>query len=153
MVQEKNGVYSKAFVELNEIINNMNENLKNKIPDKTIKAIKLAGNKNYKFNYDKSKSLNEQTLLPETKSLLSVIYSDYLCSPEERKKWQEYDRFEMQKQDELKAKKYNSNVFENVKNTKKIIDISSEKDLQVVNDKKISLWVKIKQFIRRLFKK
>lgn len=153
MVQEKNGVYSKAFVELNEIISNMNENLKNKIPDKTIKAIELAKDKNYIFNYDKSKSLAEQKLLPETKSLLSVIYSDYLCSPEERKKWQEYDKFEMQKREELKATKYNNNIFENVKNTENIIAINNEKNLQVVNDKKISLWVKIKQFIRRLFKK
>ena len=153
MLREKEKMYAKAFSELNEIINNMTDSLKNKIPSKTIKAIELARDKNYKFNYDKSKSLNEQTLLPETKSLLSVIYSDYLCSPEERKKWQEYDEFERQKQEELKATKYNNNIFENVKNTENIIAINNEKNLQVVNDRKISLWVKIKQFIIRLFKK
>ena len=128
----------------------MKDSLKNKIPSKTIKAIELAKDKNYKFNYDKSKSLNEQTLLPETKSLLSVIYSDYLCSTEERKKWQEYDRFELQKQDEMKAKKYNSSVFENIEND---ITLNNEKNLQILNNKKISLWEKIKQFIIRLFKK
>lgn len=150
MLQENEKTYAKAFTELSEIISNMKDSLKNKIPSKTIKAIELAKDKNYKFNYDKSKSLNEQTLLPETKSLLSVIYSDYLCSTEERKKWQEYDRFELQKQDEVKAKKYNSSVFENVEND---ITLNNEKNLQILNNKKISLWEKIKQFIIRLFKK
>lgn len=150
MLQEKEKTYAKAFTELSEIISNMKDSLKNKIPSKTIKAIELAKDKNYKFNYDKSKSLNEQTLLPETKSLLSVIYSDYLCSTEERKKWQEYDRFELQKQDEVKAKKYNSSVFENVEND---ITLNNEKNLQILNNKKTSLWEKIKQFIIRLFKK
>ena len=150
MLQEKEKTYAKAFTELSEIISNMKDSLKNKIPSKTIKAIELAKDKNYKFNYDKSKSLNEQTLLPETKSLLSVIYSDYLCSTEERKKWQEYDRFELQKQDEMKAKKYNSSVFENIEND---ITLNNEKNLQILNNKKISLWEKIKQFIIRLFKK
>lgn len=150
MLQEKEKTYAKAFTELSEIISNMKDSLKNKIPSKTIKAIELAKDKNYKFNYDKSKSLNEQTLLPETKSLLSVIYSDYLCSTEERKKWQEYDRFELQKQDEVKAKKYNSSVFENVEND---ITLKNEKNLQILNNKKTSLWEKIKQFIIRLFKK
>ena len=150
MLQENEKTYAKAFTELSEIISNMKDSLKNKIPSKTIKAIELAKDKNYKFNYDKSKSLNEQTLLPETKSLLSVIYSDYLCSTEERKKWQEYDRFELQKQDEVKAKKYNSSVFENVEND---ITLNNEKNLQILNNKKTSLWEKIKQFIIRLFKK
>lgn len=112
MEQEK---YLKAFVELNEIINRMHKKLRAKIPSKLIEDIKKAGDKNYKFNWDDSLSLSEQNFLPETKSLLSVIWSDYLCSEEERKKWEEYDRFEMLKIEEKKMQMYNpNNLFKNV---------------------------------------
>ena len=49
MTQEKSEIYLKAFVELNEIINHLNTNLKNKIPKKTLEAIKNSGDKNYQF--------------------------------------------------------------------------------------------------------
>lgn len=151
MLQEKNKEYSKAFVELNEIINNMDENLKNKIPAKMKEDIKRAGDKNYKFSFDKTLKLSEQILLPETKSLLSIIYSDYLCPDDEKKKWEEYDKFEIQKQEELKAKKYStSNLFENTKRTKVKDDT---KELQIVDNKKVSIWNKLKNFILRLLKR
>ena len=151
MLQEKSKVYSKAFVELNEIINNMDENLKNKIPAKLKEDIKRAGDKNYKFSFDKTLKLSEQILLPETKSLLSIIYSDYLCSKDEKKKWEEYDKFEIQKQEELKSKKYiTSNFFENTKSNK-LKDIS--KELKIVEDKKTSFWNKLKNFILKLLKR
>ena len=47
MTQEKSEIYLKAFVELNEIINHLNTNLKNKIPKKTLEAINNAKDKNY----------------------------------------------------------------------------------------------------------
>lgn len=151
MVQEKNKEYSKAFVELNEIINNMDEILKNKIPSKMKEAIKKAGDKNYNFAYDKTHKLSEQTLLPETKSLLSIIYSDYLCSEEEKKKWEKYDNFEKQKKEELKSKKYDtSNLFENIKRSK-VED--NKKELQIVDNKKLSIWNKLKNYILRLLKR
>ena len=151
MLQEKSKVYSEAFVELNEIINNMNENLKNKIPVKMRENIKRAGDKNYKFSFDKTLKLSEQILLPETKSLLSIIYSDYLCDEDEKKKWDEYDKFEIQKQEELKSKKYStSNLFENTKRTE-VKD--NTKELQILEDKKLNIWNKLKKFILRLLKR
>ena len=113
--------------------------------------IKRAGDKNYKFSFDKTLKLSEQILLPETKSLLSIIYSDYLCSKDEKKKWEEYDKFEIQKQEELKSKKYiTSNFFENTKSNK-LKDIS--KELKIVEDKKTSFWNKLKNFILKLLKR
>ena len=48
------------------------------------------------FVYDKNIPLYEQSILPETKALLSILYSDYLCSKKEKEKWDEYDKFEQQ---------------------------------------------------------
>ena len=156
MTQEKSGVYKKAFVELNEIINHLNTNLKNKIPKKTLEAINNAKDKNYQFKYDNTQSLSKQKLLPETISLLSIIYSDYLCSEEEKKKWDEYDKFELQKLEEIKQQKYNTNnLFQqqrNVTSNVNIADLNNNK-LQVISSEKQSFWSKIKRFIMKIFRK
>ena len=154
MTQEKSLIYKKAFVELNEIINHLNTNLKNKIPKKTLEAINNAKDKNYQFKYDNTQSLSKQKLLPETISLLSIIYSDYLCSEEERKKWDEYDKFTLQKQEELKQKKYNANnLFKEQKNNASVVALDEKKQLQVDSSKKQSFWSKLKKFIMKIFKK
>ena len=156
MTQEKSGIYLKAFVELNEIINHFNTNLKNKIPKKTLAAIKNAKDKNYQFKYDNTQSLSKQKLLPETISLLSIIYSDYLCSEEEKKKWDEYDKFELQKLEEIKQQKYNTNnLFQqqrNVTSNVNIADLNNNK-LQIISSEKQSFWSKIKRFIMKIFRK
>lgn len=156
MTQEKSGVYKKAFVELNEIINHLNTNLKNKIPKKTLEAINNAKDKNYQFKYDNTQSLSKQKLLPETISLLSIIYSDYLCSEEEKKKWDEYDKFELRKLEEIKQQKYNTNnLFQqqrNVTSNVNIADLNNNK-LQIISSEKQSFWSKIKRFIMKIFRK
>lgn len=156
MTQEKSEIYLKAFVELNEIINHLNTNLKNKIPKKTLEAINNAKDKNYQFKYDNTQSLSKQKLLPETISLLSIIYSDYLCSEEEKKKWDEYDKFELQKLEEIKQQKYNTNnLFQqqrNVTSNVNIADLNNNK-LQVISSEKQSFWSKIKRFIMKIFRK
>ena len=154
MTQEKSEIYLKAFVELNEIINHLNTNLKNKIPKKTLEAIKNSGDKNYQFKYDNTQSLSKQKLLPETISLLSIIYSDYLCSEEEKKKWDEYDKFELQKLEEIKQQKYNTNnLFKEQKNNTSVVVLDEKKQLQVDSSKKQSFWSKLKKFIMKIFKK
>lgn len=157
MTQEKSEIYLKAFVELNEIINHFNTNLKNKIPTKTLEAIRNTGDKNYKFQYDNTQSLANQKLLPETISLLSIIYSDYLCSEEEKKKWDEYDKFTLQKQEELKQKKYNANnLFKEQKNATSnvnVVSLDTTNKLPVISSEKQSFWSKIKRFIMKIFRK
>ena len=157
MTQEKSLIYKKAFVELNEIINHLNTNLKNKIPTKTLEAIRNTGDKNYKFQYDNTQSLANQKLLPETISLLSIIYSDYLCSEEEKKKWDEYEKFTLQKQEELKQKKYNANnLFKEQKNATSnvnVVSLDNINKLPVISSEKQSFWSKIKRFIMKIFRK
>ena len=100
--------------------------------------------------------MSKQKLLPETISLLSIIYSDYLCSEEEKKKWDEYDKFELQKLEEIKQQKYNTNnLFQqqrNVTSNVNIADLNNNK-LQVISSEKQSFWSKIKRFIMKIFRK
>ena len=44
--------------------------------------INKIASKTYKFDYDQSKSLNEQNLKPETRGLIALVYQDYICNDE-----------------------------------------------------------------------
>ena len=67
--------------------------IKDIIPLNVRKSISQKKDNRYIFDYDWNLPLYKQNLLPETKSLLSVRYSEYICSKEEKEKWEEYDRF------------------------------------------------------------
>jgi len=67
----------KAYAESYYIINEMSDELKSKIPSHIIKNIQNKMDKNYKMNAD--------NLLPDTEKILSVLYTDYIASDEERK--------------------------------------------------------------------
>ena len=140
------GEYSKAFSQLSEIIKNMKKELKEKIPEDLIEDIEKAKDKNYIYKYKPGIPLNQQDLLPETKSLLSVIYSDYLCNETERKKWKEYDRFEAEILEKIKKSKNSNEIFNN--NTNKSKDQVTSNTNLVVKDK---WYVKIFKKIKSLF--
>lgn len=57
------------------------EKEKAKIPEKWYQLIETKRDKDYKFNTRDE----DITLLPDTEKILSVIYTDYLASEEERK--------------------------------------------------------------------
>ena len=57
--------------------------IKNRSKKFKIFFIRIAS-KDYKFEYNKTISLNEQKLLPQTKGILALIYRDYLCNDEEK---------------------------------------------------------------------
>ena len=92
---------SEAAVEINSIFENMSVDLLNKIPKKfKIFFIRIAS-KDYKFEYNKTISLNEQKLLPQTKGILALIYRDYLCDEIEKENYnKEYNRVLMLKEHE-----------------------------------------------------
>lgn len=144
MTQEKNILYKKALVELYVIITYMKQDLQNKIPEELKLSIIKNKDEKYKFKYDITLPLYKQELLLETKSLLSVIYTNYLCSDEEKEKWNEYDKFYIQKQEQLKSKNYvEKDLFENR-------EIENELSLVVVENKKNS---KLKEFFKKIFSK
>ena len=110
MTQEKYILYKKALAELYVIITYMKQEVKDKIPEELKLSINRNKDKNYSFEYDITLTLDKQNLLLETKALLSVIYTEYLCSTEEKSKWDEYDRFYIQNQERLKKENYKEEV-------------------------------------------
>ena len=157
MIQEKKLVYSKALVELNEIIKHMSMDLQNKIPEELQEEFIRNADKNYVFNYDEDLPLEEQNIMEETNGLLSIIYSNYLCSEEEKEKWQEYDRFYKQKKEQQKQSTSSfQEVFPKKAETKEQIAINEKEDTikkELVVIKKKNIFQKMLEKIKLWFSK
>ena len=74
----------KAYTETYRFIEMLPEELKRKIPDSLIEGIKNNMDTSYKFEID-DESLDDIKLLEDTEKILSVIYTDYLASDDEKK--------------------------------------------------------------------
>ena len=103
---------SEAAVEFNCILNNASPEIIKKIPKSFIDFMKNIASTTYKFDYDKSKKLNEQTLKPETRGLLSLVYSDYICNDKEKEEYiNKYQNYLRIKEQEAKEKYNPDNLF------------------------------------------
>lgn len=71
--------YRQALFEVDKILENTDEKIKSKIPEKFIKFVKENMDKNYKFELEKGKELIKQNLKDETKQIIALIYRDYIC--------------------------------------------------------------------------
>ncbi len=76
--------YSEAIVEVLEILQYSDDNIIEKIPKKLIEFWQRNKSTTYKPNLDHSKSINEMNLKKKTKSIISMIYLNYLCDNEEK---------------------------------------------------------------------
>ncbi len=96
--------YKKAFSEVYSIIDILEENLKNRIPNEIINMIMFNMDENFIFKYDKKKTIDKQNISNEAKSIIAFLYKKYICSEEEKGKWQEYDKFKAERIRILKKK-------------------------------------------------
>ena len=74
----------KSAVEINAIIENLPIELSEKIPTHVKDFFKQIASDDYHFQYDKTKTLNEQNIMPKTKGVLALLYRDYICNDTER---------------------------------------------------------------------
>lgn len=74
----------RAYTETYIFIEMLPEELRRKIPDSLIEVIKSNMDTSYKFEID-DESLDDIKLLEDTEKILSVIYTDYLASDDEKK--------------------------------------------------------------------
>ena len=147
---------SEAAVEVNCILRNSTPQIIHKIPLKFLKFLKRIESPTYKFEYDKSKKLNEQNLKPETRNLIALIYKKYICKEDEKKvlikEYQEYiNQIEIERREN-----YNPNkIFDNInykENEHEIGDMNS-KAIQVVENQKDNIWQRIIKILKhRIFK-
>ena len=139
---------SEAAVEFNCIIENSSEEVIKKIPAKFLDVLKSIESNTYKFEYDRSKSLNEQRLKKETRGLIALVYQDYICNDEERKEYIEKCKVIIEENENIKRKKYNPNdIFKKTDNKQEVFN--KEKPLNNITEYKESIWQKILKLIKK----
>lgn len=105
-----------AFAEIADIINHLDKDLYNKIPNKFLKMINLKKDPTFKINIDYSRDINEQ-ILHETKIILGLMYRDYFVSGEERKELKEKEQEQLAIIETKRQEQYNANNVFKKKNT------------------------------------
>ena len=131
--------YTKAYTEVYYAINNFDESLKSKIPEEFLTYVKNRMNLKY--------TPIDSEISEEAKAILSVVYSEYLCSADEKKKWDELDRLFQKSQETSGVKVIEYNKKEESK--------TENLELAVVNKKNklYSLFEKIKNVFKSLWRK
>ena len=144
--------YSEALVEVLEIINHLDDNDRNKIPENIIKFYENNKSLEYKPNLNFDDDITKQKLMTKTREILAGIYVDYLCNNKDEKK--EY--ISKLKQAELKYEhqkrlKYNPSLIFNKKSNSN--QINSETIQALVPVKKDNIFIRILKKIKSIFSK
>lgn len=136
--------YTKAYTEVYYAINNFDEESKSKVPNEFIEFIKSKMNLKYA-------PIDNSEISEEAKAILSVVYSEYICSDSEKKNWD--------KLDELFEKSVNSqnsmNRDEFEFGNKKTQEKAEHTEIAVIDNKsRISkILDKIKSFFKSIWRK
>jgi len=159
MINTKENIYSKAYVELYEIIKRLPEQQLNNIPAKLIENIKQQRNSEYNWVYNDEKHVYEQDLMVETKALIVELYVNFLSSDDKKEIWKNYDRICLNFIENEKHNKFNSdnlfrtnNIFVKETNDKETTNIQkpeSSTDIALIEYKE-SFFIKFKNFILRI---
>lgn len=138
-IETKETRYKKAFKEIYIIINDLSEELYLKIPKSFIKLVKE--NMDLKYNVTLEK-IEQEGEMPETKTIMALMYRDYLCDKETREKLIQQEKEDLVEEHE----KYND-IFKNKqKNVEQEEPIANQ--LMVIEEK---WYTKILNKIKKFF--
>ena len=149
---ESDLIYGNVAAELLEIFKYLERTIKEKIPvDLEQKLIELR-NESYVFEIDKTKSLNDQKILPETRQILSMIYLKYCCSEEESADILNKKKSKDLEIENIKREKYSvDNIFDSKENVETQEEPSNME--MIVYNETTSIYQKIIHKIKSFWKK
>lgn len=93
--EKSEDVWNKAYAELDQILRHSSEDVIKVIPQSLFDFLQNNMDKTWRCKLDFSKELKDMDLLRETLALLALVYRDFICSEEERKKIIEKDRLSL----------------------------------------------------------
>lgn len=148
--------YREAFEEIYEIFNLMPKELLNKIPTKFYEMIEEERDTNYFPNIQEP--LEKQKLKNETIIILGLIYRDFLCSQDEKRRLQEKDARELQEvqksiEDEIRQKYNPDDIFKNRKQSVIEETQHTEENTSMIVVQEDKWYKKIFNIIKNLFKR
>lgn len=143
--------YSEAIVEVLEILQYSDDNIIEKIPKKLIEFWQRNKSTTYKPNLDHSKSINEMDLKKKTKSIISMIYLNYLCNDEEKNNIKLILKDNEEKYQQELGEKYNAdNIFKKYNQKQKVTENVVATNMAMVEYKE-PIFKKIINIIKRFF--
>ena len=130
------------------VLKNFNPTFTSKISKRILKDLEeLAKTKKKEVKIDKTKSLKDQNILPETKDMIALLYYNYIALPEEKKEIiQKWNENEARYQERLRRKYNLDNVFkkENTKENNNTSMIEYKKNIFQRIFEKIKEIIKLK---------
>lgn len=137
-----------SAVEINTIFENMPNEILEKIPLGVKDFFKQIASDSYHFEYDKSKRLDEQILMPKTKGILALLYRDYISSETERKEFISY-------YNSFLEEKQKSQNMPNVQKTLDTVQTNTKQssDTMIVTITKDKWYQKLFNIIKNIFSK
>ena len=138
--------HAQAYVEILEIIKNMEQDYKDKIPKKLIEFFEKNKDNNYKYNIYEAKDI---VFSQKTVDLLAMLELKYLATEKEKEILEEaLDENDKRNKREL-AEKYNpDNLFKEEKQK-----VEKNEYSNALVECKESIFTKIKNFFRYFFRK
>lgn len=143
-----------AYTEVDNFIELLDAEDKNKIPKKLREFFKLEKDKEYIKHIDARKPIGEQSLKEETLALIAMLNLRYICEDEKEKTRLKkiYQENENKYQVELREKYNSDNIFKNKKESQQVKTIQEEQQLQMIGCKE-SILKKLIRKIKDLFNK
>ena len=76
--------YKKMLTEVNAVLDSLDEELYKKLPESLTNVIKRDKDNSYDFKLDETKSINEQEMMEQTKSFLTMLYLKFWADEQEK---------------------------------------------------------------------
>lgn len=147
--------YAQAYAEILEIINNMEQHYKDKIPVKLIKFFEENKDSNYKYNIDKINENQNMAFSQKTIDLLAMLQLKYLATEEEKELLKvTLDKNDIKYQTEMREKYNPDNLFKNKNSNISKDNFENENgNTALVELKEKNLLQRIFDKIKRIFRK
>lgn len=122
-----------AYTEVCTVLNHMDKTDVDKIPSDILTYYKDNADKSYNFQLDENKPFNHQNLSYAAKVVLAIFFRDYWATPEQRNKIIQKEKYDLQKQEEEKNKKYNPDLLFSNSNSNNNFGYSSSNNIANLN--------------------
>ena len=142
--------YSKAYVEVLEIISDFSEEDFKKTPKSEIDFYNENKDNEYEFKINPNIDLNEQNISREANAILVALYRDYFATENQKQILEKLLKQNEQKEEEKKREKYNpDDIFKKDKEDSKIENNNEILPIEIEE----KWYQKILDFFRGLFVK
>lgn len=141
--------YAIAYKEVMTILSYVPKSDVDKIPQEKLDFYKSNMDNEYEYKIDETKQFEEQVMSDITRAVLANIFKDYWATPYQKERIEAKEKYDLQKMEEEKSKKYNPNNIFKDKQADKIIT-SSNLPVEV---KKEKFFKKLVRFIKNIINK